>query len=166
MRIRRLLEMDNRLNIWFKRFLDLSFCLGIIIELTVPITLRRAVEITERTLGDKSEYAPVKDHFVFAAASIMLAGLFCLLILFELRKMMKSVIEDNCFIQENVTSLYRMGNYAFAITLVKFLRCFVYFTMGAVITGGVFLFAGILSKVLAKVFDRAVRYKEENDLTI
>ena len=158
--------MDNRLNIYFKRFLDIAIILGMIIEITVPIGLRKAVELTELRFGDASEYSPIKDHFIFAVVSIMLAGAFCLLILYELRKMMKTVIEDNCFIQENVTSLYRMGNYAFAITLVKFLRCFVYFTLGAVITGAVFLFAGILSKVLAKVFDRAVRYKEENDLTI
>ena len=65
--------MDNRLNIWFKRFLDLALFLGTIIELTVPITLRKAVEITEQTLGDLSEYAPMKDHFVFAVVSVMLA---------------------------------------------------------------------------------------------
>ena len=31
---------------------------------------------------------------------------------------------------------------------------------------GVFLFAGLFRKVLARVFDRAVKYKQENDLTI
>ena len=36
----------------------------------------------------------------------------------------------------------------------------------AVVIAGVFLFAGLLSKVLARVFDRAVKYKQENDLTI
>jgi hypothetical protein len=35
-----------------------------------------------------------------------------------------------------------------------------------VVTAGVFLFAGLFSKVLARVFDRAVKYKQENDLTI
>ena len=159
-------KMDNKLNIWFKRFLDISLVIGLLIELSVPIGLRKAVDMTMMTLGDTTEYAAIKDHFVFAVVSIMMAGAFALLILYELRKMMKTVIEDNCFIQENVTSLYRMGNYAFAIALIKILRCFVYFTPAAVVTSGVFLFAGVLSKVLARVFDRAVRYKEENDLTI
>jgi hypothetical protein len=31
---------------------------------------------------------------------------------------------------------------------------------------GVFFFAGLFSKVLARVFERAVSYKQENDLTI
>ena len=158
--------MNDKLNIWFKRFLDFSLIIGILIELTVPIGLRKAVDITLATMGDSSEYAPIKEHFGFAVVSIMLAGAFALLILYELRKMMKTVIEDNCFVQENVTSLYRMGNYAFAIALIKILRNFIYFTPAAVVTAGVFLFAGVLSKVLAKVFDKAVRYKEENDLTI
>ncbi len=158
--------MNDKLNIWFKRFLDFSLTVGVLIEVTVPIGLKKAVDITMATMGDSSEYAPIKQNYIFAVVSIMLAGAFALLILFELRKMMKTVIDDNCFIQENVTSLYRMGNYAFAIALIKILRNFVYFTPAAVVTAGVFLFAGVLSKVLAKVFDRAVRYKEENDLTI
>ncbi len=41
-----------------------------------------------------------------------------------------------------------------------------YLTPAAIVVAGVFLFAGLFSKVLARVFDRAVRYKEENDLTI
>ena len=158
--------MNDKLNIWFKRFLDFSLVVGILMEIAVPIGLRTAVDITLATMGDTSEYAAIKENYIFAVVSIMLAGAFALLILYELRKMMKTVIDDNCFIQENVTSLYRMGNYAFAIALVKILRNFVYFTPAALVTAGVFLFAGVLSKVLAKVFDKAIRYKEENDLTI
>ena len=43
---------------------------------------------------------------------------------------------------------------------------FPWVSAASIIIAAVFLFAGILSKVLAKVFDRAVSYKEENDLTI
>lgn len=158
--------MNDKLNVWFKRFLDFSLIIGLFIEVTVPIGLRWAVDITTNMLGGSSEYLQIKDHFLFAVVTIMLAGAFALLILYELRKMMKTVIADDCFVQTNVTSLYRMGNYAFAIALVKVIRCFVYFTTAAVVTAGVFIFAGVLSKVLAKVFDKAIRYKEENDLTI
>ncbi len=75
-------------------------------------------------------------------------------------------LEDNCFVVANVKSLYRMGTYAFVIAGIKIFRCFVYFTTAAVVIAGVFLFAGLFSKVLARVFDRAVKYKLENDLTI
>jgi hypothetical protein len=158
--------MSDKLNRVFKICLDVFFYIGLIIEVTVPLTLGKAVDMTVLALGETTEYARIRDHYVFAVISIMLAGAFALLILRELRKMMKTVIEDNCFVKENVDSLRRMGTFAFFITLIKFVRCFVYFTPGAVITGAVFGFAGILSKVLSKVFDRAVSYKEENDLTI
>ena len=128
--------------------------------------LRFSVEMTVKALGESTEYAAITDHYWYAVVSIMAVGIFTLLILFELRKMMKTVIEDNCFVEANVKSLYRMGTYAFVITGVKLLRCFVYFTPAAMIIAGVFLFAGLFSKVLARVFDRAVRYKQENDLTI
>ena len=158
--------MDNKLNVWFKRFLDISLIIGLLMEVSVPVGLRKAVELTKRTLGDTTEYSAITDHFLFAMVSIMLAGAFALLILFELRKMMKTVIDDNCFVEANVKSLYRMGTYAFVIAGIKIFRCFVYFTTAAVVIAGVFLFAGLFSKVLARVFDRAVKYKQENDLTI
>lgn len=158
--------MNNKLNIFVKVVLDVCFYIGVVLEVIVPFGLKYAVDFVVRVLGDTTEYAAIYNHYPYAVVSIMIAGLSALLILFELRKMMKTVIDDNCFVEANVTSLYRMGSYAFIITGVKLLRCIVYFTPAAVIIAGVFFFAGLFSKVLARVFDRAVRYKKENDLTI
>ncbi len=158
--------MQNNLNRIVKVILDLCFYIGLILEILVPFGLKYAVQFIVKLLGDSTEYAKILDHYHYAIISIMLVGASTLAILYELRKMMKTVIDDNCFVKQNVTSLYRMGTYAFIITALKLLRCFVYFTPAAVIVAGVFLFAGLFSKVLARVFDRAVRYKEENDLTI
>ena len=59
-----------------------------------------------------------------------------------------------------------MGNWSFFIAGISMVRCIVYMTvaMGVVIL--VFVIAGLFSKVLACVFEQAVQYKEENDLTI
>lgn len=159
-------NMDNKLNSFVKAILDMCFYFGLLAVLSVPFTLNFSVQMTIRTLGEHTEYAAISDHYWYAVVSIMLVGIFTLLILFELRKMMKTVIDDNCFVEANVKSLYRMGTYAFVITGIKLLRCLVYFTPAAVVIAGVFLFAGLFSKVLARVFDRAVKYKQENDLTI
>jgi len=45
-------------------------------------------------------------------------------------------------------------------------RCVVYLTIAMLVIILVFIIAGMFSKVLAMVFEEAVRYKEENDLTI
>lgn len=46
------------------------------------------------------------------------------------------------------------------------MRCVVYLTIAMLVIILVFIIAGMFSKVLAMVFEEAVRYKEENDLTI
>lgn len=68
--------------------------------------------------------------------------------------------------QENVISLRKMGNWSFFIALMSVVRSIVYatITMGVVIL--VFVIAGLFSKVLSFVFEQAVLYKEENDLTV
>ena len=156
-------NMDNKLNTFVKTILDMCFYFGLLAVISVPFTLNYSVQMTIRAFGEETEYAAIADHYWYAVVSIMAVGVFTLLILFELRKMMKTVIDDNCFVEANVKSLYRMGTYAFVIAGIKIFRCFVYFTTAAVVIAGVFLFAGLFSKVLARVFDRAVKYKQEND---
>ena len=158
--------MDNRLNKFVKTILDICFFLGVVLEIAVPFGLKYAVKLVMKLWGETTEYAQILDHYLYAVSSIMLVGASALMILWELRKMMKTVIDDNCFVKDNVISLERMGSYAMAVTALKLIRCAVYFTPAAVIIAGVFFFAGLFSKVLARVFDRAVSYKEENDLTI
>ncbi len=158
--------MDSKLNNFVKAILDFCFYIGLVTVIAVPFLLKHAVQLALQVLGERTEYAAINDHYWYAVVSIMLVGIATLMILYELRKMMKTVIDDDCFVDANVKSLYRMGTYAFVVTVVKLLRCFVYFTPSAFVIAGVFLFAGLFSKVLARVFDKAVRYKQENDLTI
>ncbi len=158
--------MDNRLNKFVKAILDFCFFVGVIMELVVPFALKYAVMLVMKLWGENTEYAQILNHYQYAVVSIMIVGGAALMILYELRRMMKTVINDDCFVKQNVTSLYRMGTYAFVVAGLKLLRCFVYFTPAAIVIAGVFIFAGLFSKVLARVFDRAVNYKQENDLTI
>ena len=87
-------------------------------------------------------------------------------LLWELRKIFETVLEENCFVQANVISLRRMGNWSFFIALMAVVRSIVYLTvaMGVVIL--VFVVAGLFSKVLSLVFEQAVAYKEDTDLTV
>ena len=70
------------------------------------------------------------------------------------------------FVPENVASLRRMGDLSFFIAAMSAVRCVVYLTIAMLVIILVFIIAGMFSKVLAMVFEEAVRYKEENDLTI
>ena len=116
-------------------------------------------------------YGSINSHFAgvmypVQTVMFMIMGIFACLIVFELRSMLKSVEEDNCFIRSNVISLDRMGWYSFMIAVVSCIRLALYVTPGCFVVIVVFVIAGLFSKVLGKVFDKAIEYKEDNELTI
>ena len=139
-----------------KTVLDILFALGIAAELSLPWSFR--------ALG--RFYPNLQEYFVPQLILFMLSGLGAIGILFELRRMFKTVLANNCFVRANVLSLRRMGVMSFSITLVTAARMLMLFTPATLLIVGVFSIAGLFSFVLAGVFDRAVSYKEENDLTI
>jgi hypothetical protein len=96
----------------------------------------------------------------------MIAGVFALVILWELRQMFRTVILEDPFVKGNVISLKRMGICAFIISASMAARLFFVITPAAMVLVAVFLIAGLFSLVLSYVFDQAVTYKQENDLTI
>ena len=114
--------MDSKLNKFVKAIIDISFFTGIVLEVLVPFGLKIAVHLVMKLLGDTTEYSKILDHYPYAVVSIMLVGGAAILILYELRKMMKTVLADDCFVEQNVKSLYRMGTYAFFITGLKLIR--------------------------------------------
>lgn len=116
-------------------------------------------------------YGKINDHFagvLYPIQTVMfvISGIFACLIVFELRSMLKSVEAENCFVRANVISLERMGWYSFIIAIVSMIRLALYVTPGCFAIIIVFVIAGLFSKVLGKVFEQAIEYKEDNELTI
>ena len=108
----------------------------------------------------------VEEHYLPAVIIFAILGVLALLLINELRKMFGTVLAENCFVPENVASLRRMGDLSFFIAAMSAVRCVVYLTIAMLVIILVFIIAGMFSKVLAMVFEEAVRYKKENDLTI
>jgi hypothetical protein len=96
----------------------------------------------------------------------MIAGVFAIIILWELRNIFKTVISTDPFVRENVGSLKRMGICSFVIAAAMLSRLIFVITPAALVLVAVFTIAGLFSLVLSQVFDQAVTYKQENDLTI
>lgn len=65
-----------------------------------------------------------------------------------------------------MASLNKMGSWSFFIALMSAVRSIVYMTIAMWVVICAFIIAGLFSKVLAYVFEQAVQYKEENDLTV
>lgn len=150
--------MNNKLIKFTKIILDIMFVGGIIVTATLPLILK-AIRVY---VGH-----PATDYPWRITLILGICGICAIFIIWELRKIFKTVIADDCFVRVNVVSLKSMGNYSFIIAGAMFIRCvFVYVTLAALAMVIVFVIAGLFSKVLAQVFDRAITYKLENDFTI
>ena len=149
--------MKDRYLLLSKCILNVMFFLGIPTTIAVPFFLKWYGQINKHFAG---AFYPIQS------AMFVVSGVFACLIVYELRRMIKSVEQENCFIRENVISLNRMAWYSFIIAIVSVLRMALYVTPGCFAIIVVFIIAGLFSKVLAKVFDQAITYKEDNDLTI
>ena len=148
--------MNKKLTHITKLILDFMFYTGILIALVLPLILTWYGKWDQELLA----------HLWPIDIILTLCGISALLLLWELRKIFKTVILDACFVLANVTSLRRMGNYSFLISLLMLLEILVYPTLASAIIILVFLIAGMFSKVLAQVFARAIDYKQETDYTI
>ena len=148
--------MKDRLTLFTKFLLDFMFYVGIIVILTLPLSIH--------IYGNYNTY--FKNNYYSLLVVFFLSGIFAVLIIRELRKMFRTVLDNDCFIPENVQSLEKMSIYSFFIAVISACRLFIYITPAVLIIILVFVIAGLFSKVLAQVFDKAISYKLENDLTI
>lgn len=139
-----------------KYFLDFMFFGGIVVTATLPFSLKLLGKYLERVAENYGEVLII--YFVLGIAAVV--------IIRELRKIFKTVLDKDCFVRENVESLKKMGKWSFFIVLMSIVRSFVYLTMAMAVIILVFTIAGLFSMVLAFVFEEAVGFKEENDLTV
>lgn len=139
-----------------KYFLDFMFFGGIVVTATLPFSIKFLGNYEEHFQAHYGELVLI--YFVLGTAAVV--------IIRELRKIFKTVIEKNCFVRENVVSLDKMFKWSFFIVLMSIVRSFVFLTVAMLVVILVFAIAGLFSKVLAFVFEEAINYKEENDFTI
>lgn len=140
-----------------KLLLDFMFFAGILVTASLPFTISWITDLYPNV---------IRTHYTEYVIIYFALGLLAIAILGELRKMFRTVLKGDCFVYDNVVSLQRMGTYSFMIAAISLVRNIMYLTNAMSVVILVFVVAGLFSKVLAFVFEDAVRYKEENDLTI
>lgn len=140
-----------------KHILDLVFVGGIGIFLSLPIALKWYLGLM---------YTRTSENYYFLLGFIFITGIFALLIVNEIRKLLKNLNKNNPFIMENVTSLNRIAISCLLITACYVIKIIFYNSFLTIIVAMVFIITGFFSIILAEVFRQAVVVKEENDLTI
>lgn len=139
-----------------KLFLDMVFVGGILILLSLPITLKWAF----RT------YIFHGEDFTFAMILLYITGIMCLFILLEMKRIFKALNQRNPFIMGNVKSLRIISIMCYAISACYIAKIILYNSFLTIIITMIFIIAGLFCTILSEVFRQAVIVKEENDLTI
>lgn len=155
-KIKSLRAQRKGLTIATKYLLDFMFYVGILVTVTLPFSVKKIGEFLPQLI----------EHYEETVIIYFVLGVSACVLLRELRRIFRTVLKENCFVQENVVSLNKMGNWSFFIALMSVVRSIVYMTIAMLVVILVFIIAGLFSKVLAYVFREAVQYKEENDLTV
>lgn len=97
---------------------------------------------------------------------IIFSDIAIIFVLYELRKIFKTITASTPFIEANVASLFRMGIASFLLAAFFIMKAFILQSLLTYVVIFVLIIAGCFSWVLSEVFKEALRVKEENDLTI
>jgi len=93
-------------------------------------------------------------------------GLFGLVIENEIRRMFRTLEKNTPFIKSNVRSLNIIALMMALLSAMFIFKITMLNSIMTMVCAFVFILISISCHVLAKVFDQAVIYKEDNDLTI
>ena len=148
--------MSNYLVSFTKRLLDIMFYIGILFEISIPILFK--------IIGRYIEAFHI--YYIPQCIIYMISGILVLIIVYELRKMFITVLNEDAFVDSNAISLKKMSKCSFIISILSLARLPLSPTPATIVIMVVFVVAGLFSIVLCQVFQTAIQFKLENDLTI
>ncbi|HEX3030204.1 MAG TPA: DUF2975 domain-containing protein [Clostridia bacterium] len=111
-------------------------------------------------------YKTSSENYYFLLGLLYVSGVFCLLIVNDIRRIFKTLNRRNPFMMDNAKSLNRIAVESFLIAASYIVKIIFYNSFLTIIIVMIFIIAGLFSIVFAEVFRQAVIVKEENDLTI
>lgn len=146
----------NSISGLIKIFLQIIIAIGGIVLILLPLLLQKYIEYINPTLN----YYP-------ALILLYASGIPAIIIVYEFIKLFETLKEDNPFIERNVKSL-KVSSICSAIIAIEYaIGIFVVTnSIFAIVIVGVFIIAWLGLYILVELLQKAIVYKEENDLTI
>lgn len=141
-----------------KYTLDLMLLVVLMVLLTLPITVRMYFDAYVWTAGE--------NYYWFLLVFLWVSGFLYLGIVYELRKMFKSLNQREPFRRENVASLKKIAVLALWVSAIYVIKIVFYISLLTMVIAMAALSVGLFALIIGEVFRQAVEVKEENDLTI
>lgn len=145
----------NSLSNVIKVCLQIIFVFGIIVVILLPLWLKKYCEYINQSL----QYIP-------ALILLYVSGIPGLIIVNEFIKMFNTLKENNPFVIKNVKNLKICSICSLIITIEYIIGIFITKSVFSIVVVGVFSIAWLGLYILAELLTQAIKYKEENDLTI
>ncbi len=140
-----------------EKILYLIFIGGCLIFLTLPFCLKWYLEFSN--IYTTSSY--IKILIILYTSGILALG-----IVYYTIKLLKNVNKNKPFIKENVKILKYISIFCLIIALIYIISIPIMKSVFTIILFMIFTIMGFMCNVLSTLFDKAIEYKEENELTI
>lgn len=162
-----------------KRYMTMTNFLILTLNILIAVGIIASVAIIVFALPDSRLDGSSNLKLIVNAVLFLTGTGSLILILFNLRHILKTVIKVTPFTMENVKYLRHIASYCFVITVCYLINFFYnnqikYFSFITIDSKGIhtdmefviFFFAGLFVLILAQVYKQAVEVKEENDFTV
>jgi hypothetical protein len=144
-----------------KRMLEIMMIFGAMFIVALPIM---TALMNEHIIN--GYFTGASNNKWLSFALLEMVGVCCWFILFFLQKLLKTVIESSPFVYKSVLYLKYTSYVCAAAALVLIAKSLADFTVLSPVVAILAVLASLFCQTLAAVFDKAVRLKDENDLTI
>lgn len=134
--------------------IDVLIFTGIVCILCIPLLFKVAIPYYSGVI--------YYSYMVF----LFISGIFTIYILYNIRRMYKTLFLGNPFVKENIKYLNNISISCMFITLIYFIKCFMVLTFATIIIVIVFAVGSLFCLTLKDIFKQAIYYKEENDWTV
>ena len=145
----------NSLSYFIEICSIIVFIAGITITLTLPLLLKKYIELFNPIL-----------NYNFALIILYLSSVPALIIVYKFIQIFRTLKQDNPFIIENVKYLKTISFCALIIAIEYIIGMFFIVSIFEIILIGVFVITWLGGYILAELLKKAIEYKEENELTI
>lgn len=147
------------LSAFLKIFIILLMAVAAVVIIGLPIFFKMYLEwlgiFTTNVIG-----------YNYLLAVLYITGVASFFLLNELRKIFNTLENCDPFIINNVKSLKKICYLCFLIGIVYTTKIFVLNSFMTLIIVFIFIICGFFALILSDVFNQAVKYKDDNDLTI
>lgn len=116
-------------------------------------------------LGTKL-YGYTGSAYIIQTTVILSSGFASVFIMYQLKRIFKTLTNENPFVTDNAAALRKIAIASFIIAAVYVVKAVLMFTPATFVIIVIFITAGLFCLTLMNLFIQAVQFKEENSLTI